>query len=254
MKSVFSSDGVLPYYNFGRFVEGDCNMLARSFGLAVADNPGGSLYNPLVICAESGSGKTCLAQAIYNEILSKNPGNNILYLKSETFCRLYVEAVKSNGMRNFSKTFCKHDSLIIDDVHNLIGRSKTQDVLARFIIDHFLVSYKQVVLTSSVFPKDYEKFEPRFASLLQSGVPGFLTNPSYETRLLIIENGLKSLGIQLATNVMEHLALKIDKTIRELEGITVAVIASASLSKSTIDINFVDSILSKILREGQQNE
>lgn len=254
MNPEFSSDSVYPDYNFERFVEGDCNRLARSFALAVADNPGGSLLNPLVICAEPGSGKTFLAQAIYSQIRSKTPKNKVLYMSSATFCNLYCEAVRSNGMGSFSKTFCNQDSLIIDDVHNLAGRSKTQEVLARLIIDHYLVSHKQVVLTSSVFPKDYGRFEPRFASMLQSGVTGFLTNPSYETRLLVIENLLKSLGITIGDNVMEHLALKVDKTIRELEGLTVTIVAGASRMNCEIDVNFVDMALGKIFHGGQENE
>ncbi|MCX6226673.1 MAG: DnaA/Hda family protein [Bacteroidia bacterium] len=249
MKPVFSSDPVNPDNNFDRFVEGDCNRLACSFGHTVANNPGGSLFNPLVICGEYGSGKSFLAQAIYNKIRSKNPKSKVWYLQSTTFCRVFCEAVRTNSTMGFTKAFCNQDTLILDNVCTLIGKSKTQELLAGFIIDQYLVSQKQVVLTSSIFPKEYGKFEPRFASMLQRGVTGFLTKPSYETRLLIIENLLKSLGIPLAGNVMERLALKIDKTIQELEGITVAVIASASLSKSTIDINFVESTLSKILRE-----
>lgn len=251
MKPVFSRDSVSPDNTFERFVEGDCNKLTRSLGLAAADNPGGSLFNPLVICAEPGSGKTFLAGAIYNEIRSKNPKSKVWYLQSTTFCRVFCEAVRTNSTMGFTKAFCNQDTLILDNVCTLVGKSKTQELLAGFIIDQYLVSQKQVVLTSSIFPKEYGKFEPRFASMLQRGVTGFLTKPSYETRLLIIENLLKSLGIPLAGKVMEHLALKIDKTIQELEGITVAVIASASLSKSMIDINFAESTLSKILQQGQ---
>jgi len=254
MKPEFSCDPVSPDNTFDRFVEGDCNRLALAFGAAVADNPGGPLLNPLVICGKPGSGKSFLSQAIYNEIRSKNPGNSVLYMQSAALYAVFCEAVKTNNKMGFTKAFCNQDTLIIDNICYLVGKSKTQEVLARCIIGQYLSSHKQVVLTSSVFPKDYGKFEPGFASMLQSGVAGFITNPSYETRLLILKNLLKSVGMTMAENVMEYLALKVEKTIQELEGITLSVIASASMMKSTIDINLVDSILNKIPEGGLHNE
>jgi chromosomal replication initiator protein len=242
------------HYNFDDFIEGDCNRLARSFALDVADNPGSSLLNPLIICGEIGSGKTFLAQAIYNRIRQDNPVHKVKFMKITDFCSEFCNALKNNRKGNYFNAWQNQDTLILDDVCYLVGKSNTQEELARFLIDRYLYSQKHVVMTSSVFPDEYAKFEPRFASLLESAVTGILTNPSYETRLTIIRTGLESIGIQIAENVLEHLAAKISGTVRHFENVTISIIASASRMNKAVDIDLIDNILNKIQGEGRHHE
>jgi chromosomal replication initiator protein len=152
-----------PNYNFGQFIEGECNRLARSAGFAVANKPGGTSFNPLLIYGSTGLGKTHLAHAIGLEIKEQNPELTVLYVSSEKFTHQFIDAVRNNSVNDFSHFYQMVDVLIIDDVQFFSGKEKTQDVFFH-IFNHLHQTGKQIVLTSDKAPVEMQGMEQRLLS------------------------------------------------------------------------------------------
>ena len=128
LKKVNVESQLNPNYSFDNFVEGDCNRLARSAGFAVANKPGGTAFNPLLIYGGVGFGKTHLAQAIGIQIKNHFPNKTVLYVSAERFMHQYVDSVKDNKQNDFIYFYQMIDVLIIDDVQYFAGKEKTQDI------------------------------------------------------------------------------------------------------------------------------
>jgi chromosomal replication initiator protein len=155
-------------YSFENFIEGDCNRLARSAGFAVAQKPGGTAFNPLLIYGGVGLGKTHLTHAIGIEIKRNHPEKTILYVPAEKFTQQFIEAVKNNTVGDFQQFYQMMDVLIIDDVQFLAGKEKTQDVFFH-IFNHLHQSGKQLVITSDKAPVEMSRHGATPAVPLQVG-------------------------------------------------------------------------------------
>ncbi len=152
-----------PNYNFDNFLEGDSNRLARSAGMAVANKPGGTSFNPLLIFGGVGLGKTHLAHAIGVQIKDRYPDKTVLYISAEKFTQQYIESVKKNNRNDFIHFYQVIDVLIVDDIQLLSGKAGTQDVFFH-IFNHLHQNGKQVVLTSDKAPVDMQDIEQRLLS------------------------------------------------------------------------------------------
>ncbi|MFM7853055.1 MAG: DnaA ATPase domain-containing protein, partial [Flammeovirgaceae bacterium] len=117
-----------PNYTFDNFIEGDCNRLARSAGLAVSKKPGVTSFNPLMLYGGVGVGKTHLVQAIGNEIKKSLPHKIVLYVDQNDFTSQFLNALQNNKMQDFQNFYLQVDLLILDDVQFLAGREKTQEI------------------------------------------------------------------------------------------------------------------------------
>ena len=149
-----------PSYNFDNFLEGDSNRLARSAGMAVANKPGGTSFNPLLIFGGVGLGKTHLAHAIGVHIKDQYPEKTVLYISAEKFTQQYIESVKKNNRNDFIHFYQVIDVLIVDDIQLLSGKAGTQDVFFH-IFNHLHQNGKQVILTSDKAPVDMQDIEQR---------------------------------------------------------------------------------------------
>ncbi len=157
-----------PTYNFENFLEGDSNRLARSAGIAVANKPGGTSFNPLLVFGGVGLGKTHLAHAIGVQIKDKYPEKTVLYISAEKFTQQYIESVRKNTRNDFVHFYQIIDVLILDDVQFLSGKAGTQDVFFH-IFNHLHQNGKQVVLTSDKAPVDMQDIEQRLLSRFKWG-------------------------------------------------------------------------------------
>ncbi|RPI44263.1 MAG: chromosomal replication initiator protein DnaA, partial [Bacteroidetes bacterium] len=158
-----------PENSFENFVEGECNRLARSAGFAVAKNPGGTAFNPLLIYGESGLGKTHLAQAIGIEVKELFPEKTVLYVNANKFQTQFVDAIRNNNKNDFLHFYQMIDVLIIDDVHEFAGKEKTQDTFFH-IFNHLHQSGKQLILTSDKAPVELQGMESRLLSRFKWGL------------------------------------------------------------------------------------
>jgi chromosomal replication initiator protein len=247
LKKVNVESQLNPNYSFENFVEGDCNRLARSAGYAVANKPGGTAFNPLLIYGGVGLGKTHLAHAIGIEIKRNYPGKTVLYLSSEKFCHQFIDAVKNNNTNDFIHFYQMIDVLIIDDVQFLAGKDKTQDVFFH-IFNHLHQTGKQLVLTADKPPVEMQGMEQRLLSRFKWGLSADLQVPSLETRIAILEKKLYTDGIELPKEVVEYLAYSITTNIRELEGALISLLAQASLNKKAITLDLAKSMIDKFVK------
>jgi chromosomal replication initiator protein len=236
-----------PNYNFENFLEGDSNRLARNAGLAVANKPGGTSFNPLLIFGGVGLGKTHLAHAIGVDIKDKYPEKTVLYISAEKFTQQYIDAVKKNNRNDFIHFYQLIDVLIIDDVQFLSGKSGTQDVFFH-IFNHLHQNGKQVVLTSDKAPVDMQDIEQRLLSRFKWGLSAELQNPDFETRVSILNNKLYRDGVEMPEDIIEYVAKNIKTNVRELEGAIISLIAQASFNKKEITLNLAKDIVEKFVK------
>lgn len=236
-----------PNYSFENLVEGDCNRLARSAGFAVAQKPGGTAFNPLLIYGGVGLGKTHLAHAIGIEIKKNFPNKTVLYVSSEKFTHQFIDAVKNNTQNDFIHFYQMIDVLIIDDVQFFAGKEKTQDVFFH-IFNHLHQTGKQLVLTSDKPPIEMQGMEQRLLSRFKWGLSADLQVPDLETRIAILEKKMYADGIELPREVVEYLAYSITTNVRELEGALISLIAQSSLNKKSITLDLAKQMIDKFVK------
>ncbi|WP_338378364.1 chromosomal replication initiator protein DnaA [uncultured Flavobacterium sp.] len=236
-----------PNYNFDNFLEGDSNRLARSAGMAVANKPGGTSFNPLLIFGGVGLGKTHLAHAIGVEIKDKYPEKTVLYISAEIFTQQYIDSVKKNTRNDFIHFYQLIDVLIIDDVQFLSGKSGTQDVFFH-IFNHLHQNGKQVILTSDKAPIDMQDIEQRLLSRFKWGLSAELHQPDYETRVSILKNILYRDGVDMPDEIIEYVAKNIKSNVRELEGAIISLIAQSSFNKREITVELAKQIVEKFVK------
>ncbi len=247
LKKINIDSQLNPIYNFDSFVEGDCNRLARSAGYAVADKPGTTAFNPLVIYGGVGLGKTHLAQAIGNMVKQKYKSKTVLFVTSEKFTNQFIDSLKNNSVNDFIHFYQMIDVLIIDDIQFFANKQKTQDMFFH-IFNHLHQEKKQLVLTSDRAPRDLEGLEERLLSRFKWGLAADLTVPDFETRLAILERRMYADGIELPREVVEFVAYNISSNVRELEGALVSLLAQSSLNKKEIDLDLAKKIIKTFVK------
>lgn len=231
-----------PVYTFDSFIEGDCNRLARSAGLAVAKKPGGTAFNPLVIFGDVGLGKTHLAHAVGNEVLRAHEGKSVLYVSSEKFTGQIIESIKNNAVNDFVTFYQMVDVLIVDDIQFLANKQKTQEIFFH-IFNQLHQNGKQIILTSDRPPKDLDGMEERLISRFKWGLSADLQVPEFETRVAILEAKMNREGVELPSDVVEFICYNIQNNIRELEGVLVSLIAQSSLNRREIDVELAKDVI-----------
>ena len=236
-----------PNYSFDNLVEGDCNRLARSAGFAVANKPGGTAFNPLLIYGNVGLGKTHLANAIGIEIKKNFPNKTVLYVQAEKFITQFVDAVKNNSHNDFIHFYQMIDVLIIDDVQFFAGKEKTQDVFFQ-IFNHLHQTGKQLVLTSDKSPIELIGLEQRLLSRFKWGLSADLQVANLETRIAIIEKKIYADGIEMPKDVIEYLAYNITTNVRELEGALISLVAQSTLNRKSITMELARQMIDKFVK------
>lgn len=246
--SLYQQSQLNANNTFDSYIEGDCNRLARSAGYAVAQKPGVTSFNPLMLYGGVGLGKTHLVQAIGNEIKNKLSDRFVLYVSSEKFTNQFIDALKNNKAQEFQNFYMQVDILIIDDVQFLAGKERTQEIFFH-IFNHLHQAGKQIVMTSDCPPRDLKGLQERLLSRFKWGLTADLQQPDYETRVAIIQRKMHADGIYIPENVIEYLAYSVDTNIRELEGVLISLIAHGSLNRVDIDLELAKQTLKNIVHD-----
>ena len=235
-------------YRFTNFIEGDCNRLARSAGMAIAKKPGGTAFNPLVIYGNVGLGKTHLAQAIGNDVKETQPEKNVLFVTSEKFANQFIQSIKNGAINDFVNFYQMIDVLIVDDIQFFASKTKTQEIFFH-IFNQLHQNGKQIILTADRAPKDLDGMDERMISRFKWGLSADVQAPDVETRIAILESKMTREGIELDDDVVEFICYNIKNNIRELEGVLVSLAAQSSLNNRQIDLALTKEVIQKFINE-----
>ncbi len=239
-------------YIFERYIEGDCNRLARSAAMAIAENPGNNSFNPFFVYGTTGLGKTHLVQSIGNKI-KQDFGDqfSVLYVSSETFTNEFVQAIRNNRASEFSMFYRNIDVLLVDDIQFFSGKEKTQEEFFH-IFNALHQEGKQIILSSDRAPKDVPDIEERLISRFSWGLSADLQIPEYETRYAILERKANDNGINIDAKIIEFIAHNFKSNVRDLEGAIIKLLATASLKHvDEIDLLMAKTVLKDMVKSSQ---
>jgi chromosomal replication initiator protein len=239
-------------YTFERFIEGDCNRLARSAAWAIAQEPGGTSFNPFLIYGGVGLGKTHLIQAVGNYVRTEPGDQSVLYVSSERFTTEFVQSIQRNRISEFSMFYRHIDLLIVDDVQFFSGKEKTQEEFFH-IFNALHQSGRQIVLSADRPPRDIEGIEERLLSRFQWGLSADVQPPGLETRIAILQRKAEDDGIDLDDEVIEFIAHNIKSNIRELEGALIRLLAHSTLHQRELDLELAKDVLGDLMEDRQVN-
>lgn len=240
-KGTFATN-LNPVYTFENFVGGSCNELARNAGLAIAQNPGKTAFNPFIVYGGVGLGKTHLVHAIGNETLKRFPEKKVLYTNTERFTNQIVQALKQNAIYELINYYRLIDILIVDDIQFLKERKKTQEIFFS-IFNHLHQLDKQIVIVSDKAPKDLTGIQERLISRFKWGLTADLQIPDVATRMAILEAKMNNKGIDISKEIRELISRSIRNSVRELEGVLVNIVAHARLNQKEIDIDLANRVI-----------
>ena len=228
-------------YVFSSFVTGPSNQLAHAAALAVVESPGHS-YNPLFLHGGVGLGKTHLMQAVAHALLKQKPDLHIKYLSCESFMNQFIYALQKGGIEQFRARYRQVDVLMIDDIHILAKRARTQEEFFH-TFNELYNAHKQIVLSSDSAPRDIPEFEERLISRFKWGLVARIDPPCVETRMAIIRQKAEMRGRTLPDEVVEFIAEIVPDNVRELEGAVLKTIGYASLMNRLADLGLAREIL-----------
>ena len=237
-----------PTYLFDRFVEGDCNRLARAAALAIAENPGATAFNPFLVYGGVGLGKTHLIQSIGNHALATGKVRSVLYVSSERFMQEFLQTIRDNRREEFAARYRNIDLLIVDDVQFFAGKEKTQEEFFH-VFNTLHQSGKQIVLSSDRSPRDITDVEERLLSRFQFGLSADLKAPELETRIAILQRKANDEDYAFDPDVLEFIAENITSNIRELEGALLRLLAHATLTNRDMDVTLAREVLRDLIKE-----
>jgi len=219
-----------PKYTFDSFVVSTCNRLAHAGALGVAENPGHS-YNPLFICGGVGLGKTHLLHAIGHMALASNI--QVLYVSGEQFTNEFINAIRERKTEEFRNKYRSVDMLLVDDIHFISGKEQTEECFFH-TFNELHNANRQIAITSNHSPKSIPKLEERLRSRFEWGLIADIQSPDFETRLAILQAKTEQTKVNVAPDVLEFIAQRIQQNIRELEGNLNRVIAYARLLRDSL--------------------
>lgn len=241
-----------PRYTFDNFVEGSNNQFARAASLAVAEDPGNTTFNPLVIYGGVGLGKTHLVQAIGNFSLSQRTARSVLYVDSERFTIEFINSIQNNKTPEFSSIYRNVDLLLVDDIQFFTNKERTQEEFFH-TFNALHNTGKQIVLTSDRPPKELVGVEDRLLSRFQWGLVADIQQPDLETRIAILQQKADENAINLPGEIIEFIATNIKSNIRELEGALIRLLAYSSLNGKDISLALAKDVLKNLSLAKKKN-
>ncbi|HUG02759.1 MAG TPA: chromosomal replication initiator protein DnaA [Longimicrobiales bacterium] len=238
-------------YRFERFVVGSNNQLSSAACHAVAEAPA-RMYNPLFIYGGVGLGKTHLMHAIGHAVRAKEPDKRVAYVSSERFTNDLIASIQGGSMSEFRRRYREIDVLLIDDVHFLGEKERTQEEFFH-TFNALYDAQRQIVVTSDRPPKEIPGLEERLVSRFEWGLVTDIRPPDLETRVAILRKKAEEDQLVLADGVLEFIARHCRSSVRELEGAVIKLLAYSSLTQRDITLDLTREALSSVLQVDQQD-
>lgn len=239
---ILFEDKVKKEYTFDSFVVGKNNREAHAAALSVCYYPG-KFNNPLFIFGNSGLGKTHLLHAIGNYVKANKADEKVLYIYSEDFVTLLIEAMKNKTVEDVKEMICSVDYLLIDDIQRL-KQSTSQEIFFN-MYNKLISDNKQIVITSDIHPTELKGIENRLISRFSSGLSVSVGSPEFETAKAILQKKMegRSDEIMIDDEVLDYLATRFASDVRKLEGTLSELFFKAILyNPERIDITFAKEI------------
>ncbi|WP_336321160.1 chromosomal replication initiator protein DnaA [Streptomyces lavendofoliae] len=238
-----------PKYLFDTFVIGSSNRFAHAAAVAVAEAPA-KAYNPLFIYGESGLGKTHLLHAIGHYARSLYPGTRVRYVSSEEFTNEFINSIRDGKGDTFRKRYRDVDILLVDDIQFLASKESTQEEFFH-TFNTLHNANKQIVLSSDRPPKQLMTLEDRLRNRFEWGLTTDVQPPELETRIAILRKKAVQEQLNAPPEVLEFIASRISRNIRELEGALIRVTAFASLNRQPVDLVLTEGVLKDLIPGGE---
>ncbi len=239
-----------PDYVFDNFVTGPCNRLPHAASIAVAEQPGRA-YNPLFIHGGVGLGKTHLLQAVCQTLLERQSDARILYLSCDSFINQFIAAVETGDMAQFRYRYRQVDMLVIDDIHFLAGRDRTQEEFFH-TFNTLFQGHKQIILSADCPPSEIPELEDRLISRFNWGLVARIEKPCYETRVAILQKKARLRGLTLPEDVVCYIAGRVENNTRELEGAITKLQGMGMLQNNVIDLELAKAALGETVSPDQR--
>ncbi|WP_431958970.1 chromosomal replication initiator protein DnaA [Actinacidiphila sp. bgisy160] len=240
-----------PKYLFDTFVIGASNRFAHAAAVAVAEAPA-KAYNPLFIYGESGLGKTHLLHAIGHYARSLYPGTRVRYVSSEEFTNEFINSIRDGKADAFRKRYRDMDILLVDDIQFLASKESTQEEFFH-TFNTLHNANKQIVLSSDRPPKQLVTLEDRLRNRFEWGLITDVQPPELETRIAILRKKAVQEQLNAPPEVLEFIASRISRNIRELEGALIRVTAFASLNRQPVDLQLTEIVLKDLIPGGEDS-
>ncbi|MCH7731169.1 MAG: chromosomal replication initiator protein DnaA [Candidatus Marinimicrobia bacterium] len=252
-KSYDSGSKLNKRYSFESFVEGSNNQFAKAAAIAVAESPGQTSFNPLLIYGGVGLGKTHLLQAIGNHVLNTQNENKINYMTSEKFTLDFITSIQKSSTAEFSRKYRNVDILLVDDIQFLQKKEQTQEQFFH-TFNELYQQGKQIVLTMDRHPNELYGLKDRLLSRFQSGLIVDVQAPNLETRIAILQKKADMDNLDIPYEILEIIAINIKSNIREMEGALIKILAYSSLYRSDITMELAQKALKETLGNSAFND
>jgi chromosomal replication initiator protein len=239
-------------YNFDTFVIGASNRFAHAAAVAVAEAPARA-YNPLFIWGESGLGKTHLLHAVGHYAQRLFPGMRVRYVSTEEFTNDFINSLRDDRKVAFQRRYRDIDVLLVDDIQFLEGKEGTQEEFFH-TFNTLHNANKQIVVSSDRPPKRLETLEDRLRTRFEWGLITDIQPPELETRIAILRKKAAQDRLAAPAEVLEFIAARIERNIRELEGALIRVTAFASLNRQPVDVQLAEIVLRDLIPDSHAPE
>lgn len=239
-------------YSFEKFIVGPNNRFAYAASMAVSSNPEKS-YNPLVIKAELGLGKTHLMKAVGRALSKKYPNRNIRYVETSKLISGFNNNLEKDNLKKFEKEYIECDTLLLDDIQYIAERLDVQHSLYR-IFNKIQNKNGQIIISSDRPPENITEIEERLASGFKSGLVVDILPPIYETRKQIIKEKSKQFDFEISPEVLDFIARNIKKNVRFIEGALTRVSAYSDLLDEEITLDNLKKTLEQYIDKEIEHE
>jgi len=240
-KPVKFESNLKDSFTFESFVTGKSNHNAHTVAMQAASGAG-SGYHPLVVYGDTGIGKTHLLHAIGNQVHAINPQARILYFHSEQYMQDMIRAARKNASQSFRNLFHSINLLIIDDIHFLEGKHRTQEEFI-YTFDALMDMEHQIIMSCNRHPNQLEDLDDRLQSRLGSGSAVAIEPPELETRINILHSKAETMGVNLPHEAALFIGGHVRSNVRELEGALRRVAKTSQLMGTNISIDIVKDAL-----------
>lgn len=240
-----------PRYTFENYCSSFSNQIARSIGESIALNPKIKTFNPLFVFGPTGVGKTHLIQAIGIRTKELNPDTRVLYINARLFESQFTAANRTGSINSFFHFYQSIDMLIVDDIQELQGKPKTQNMFFN-IFNQLQQNNKQIILSSDCPPSEMQGFEARVLNRFKWGMTVELERPDADLRRDVLRRKAEQDGLELGDDIIDYISRNVTESIRELEGVVVSLIGQAAILNCEPSIELAHKVVANAVKVSER--